>query len=107
MARKISSEHEMQEVFQQAAGTKVVVVYFFDNHRDDGVRKELNTIAKDHAGEFYLAEICKYPDTNNTELFNNTQVLKNKYMPGGIETTKLVFFVGKLGEEEQVNFQRI
>ena len=106
MAPSVSSEHEMQEVFQQAAGKKVVVVYFFDNYKD-GIRKELNTIAKDNAGDFYLAEICKYPDTNNTELFNNTQVLKNKYMPGGIETTKLVFFVGKLGEEEQVNFQRI
>ena len=44
MARMVGSEHEMQEVFNEA-GKKTVVVYFFDEIKDKN-RKALNTIAK-------------------------------------------------------------
>ena len=101
MARMVSSEHEMQEVFQ-AAGKRLVVVYFFDDHNDPN-RRKLNNIAKDHPGSFHLAEIFKWPDQNKDELFFATQDLKRKYMPGAGMAPVLVFF----HDGNRVNFQRI
>ena len=98
MARMVSSEHEMQEVFQ-AAGKMLVVVYFFDVLEDPN-RKELNKIAKSYGGTFVLAEINKWPDQNKDELFYATQELKRKYMPGAGMAPVLVFF----HEGQQVNF---
>ena len=94
----VSSEHEMQEVFQ-AAGKMLVVVYFFDVLEDPN-RKELNKIAKSYGGTFVLAEINKWPDQNKDELFFATQELKRKYMPGAGMAPVLVFF----HEGQQVNF---
>ena len=91
MARKVSSESEMQEVFR-AAGNRLLVVHFYDD--DNHLNKKLREIAKSSGGSFHLAEINKFPDPNhpnNKELRKNTDALIEEYMPPSV-TSVLVFF---------------